>query len=648
MTFWANQDQTRVLVQAAPVLPASDEGWTLYPWIHFGGGDEAVLPALGSATLRADFGVLRPPTGTSFEAVAKPALLQHLVRLLARDDTGSVLIGGRNYRPFWHGQVTGQRYRPDGGSGRLAGGMLDLQCVGILSLADQIALNAGHLSLSDGSSGPVRILGELPPLNDPAWGPTTSDVSAALTGGARATRVYRRLRATSTGTKRWTALQYIDYLCALFWPQQWGSLTLTGDTSALNYFPDRQDFAGLTLLQAINSLIDPQRAITARPSVNGQTVEMLVRTGSPVAIVTPAYTLPANTDTVTFDATGRPLTATTVNDDASSQYGSIALLGGRPWVGITGKRPITGNHMFTDGWNATEAAAWSSNPRDGAAARVYRRFAVNPAWNGQNYLGNPGLRGVFPSATDATYGTGGLTGARTAGGYGTANPDEVPADLIELTETLPGPTDGESLQARCYWKKGATIRDVSDTWSLGVENDPPAIILDDGSHGQITKAYIDAGYELLISIGVREVQPLKVSWIGDEGNLRTKEIRIPGFTERLILSGTLLGAATSSALVTYVDQIDDLRAQLALARARFAVIDHSLDAAQHGTLDVRPNIGRPGQLVTTVDTGDDSGPRALNLMVTRRAWSPTQYGAVDGWMTQYLIERINPETGIVL
>jgi hypothetical protein len=628
-------DQPRVLVQTAGVLPSDDAGWTLQPWAQFMGGSEGCLPILGDASIAVPAGELLAPSGTAFESVAFADLIGNLVRLLKQEDSGSILVGGKYYSQFWTGQITGQASDPDGGTGESTGGMVSLDCTGIISLLEQITITDGHVI----ASGAAVSIGHQPPVNAREWGRSSSKVN--LPGGTAYV-----FDPTNPG-QAWSAYDYLEYLLAAFAPTGVALWQLGGDaTSALAYKPDETALNGATILQAILGLIDPQRGLTARQEVSGSTVTLVVRTGSPVAIDLDDYTLPANTDTLTVTIGGNPaLGGVSLIEDRSSMYGVLKLRGAYPCVGLTGVYDGTETCMFGKGWSDDSETEWEEDYENPEVEHVFRLFTVQATWNGSQYDGS-GLQGILTTETSDAYGIQGLNGERTTGGYGAG---KIPGQAVTLEGRIPdGINKGEWLKPVIIVEKSGNCVNKSKDWKVSIENEPPGIRIDDGKNGELVRDFMNSNWKILVSLGVREAQPLAVSWVGGNST-RVKGVDLKNVEHWRIapdmVVGVMNGAVVTAAGGDIRDDRPQLRAGLAMLRARFTEPDWTLTLTQQGVLDIDSTTGAPGQLVLTADRGDQE--LTTNVLITRRRWSRSRVDGAEYWNTSIIANRVLPDIGAV-
>lgn len=642
-----------VIVQTARTLPTADSGWTTQRWLYFAGGSEGAGTVLGDATLVQAYGVIQAEQGRQFVSVgALPdtrrtgsgeSLVGQLVRLLKLDTAGTVTIGSRRFTPFWWGQITGQQTAPDGASGTKAGGSVAFTCAGMLSLLDQIQIGHGWIRPASGTTA-VK-LGRMPKLND-TW-PATN--GAILDGTSIAAGFYNTAGSTpqTAANLIQTLLTGYATLSAGYGGLPWALAIVS---SCLNYVPPAQDWNGLTVLQAIEQIAGAARGIVYRCTVSAAGVPTITfQSASAEAIVMASYTLPASTDTVAFNATNLPNADEVVfAEDQSSTADIIIVRGARPIRGIT--------LAYDPAATGTCALVRTANLGSAADPLV---FSLNAAWSGLNHDGQTGLRGTLTPATTAevaAYGNAGLTGARAAGGYGST---AKPTAGIELLDYLRISDNGSTKQIKpiLSLRNGSTVYGPGSIqtkgWTVDILNDPPAIAVDDGAGGRALQLFLDAGYSLLVTLSVLEVDPLQVSWIRSSSDqpraaARVRVIDLPEIDDVTLAPGTLSvpdAPGSGSGATTIVDGLPRLRAALALARARFAIPDFRLTYRDRGILDTDAT-GRPGQLVTTVHRGDQA--QTVNVTLTRRRWVLSRDENGEWWDTLYEASRVLPEIGAVL
>jgi hypothetical protein len=189
-------------------------------------------------------------------------------------------------------------------------------------------------------------------------------------------------------------------------------------------------------------------------------------------------------------------------------------------------------------------------------------------------------------------------------------------------------------------------------WGVTIESDPLAVRLEDGNFGMDIKAFIegapDSGNRMLVTLGLRELTPMMVSWIRPRAQWpcslpRVKTVSVPSLERWLVLEGTVMGVNDDLTLkkttedVVVRDDLPSAQGVLALMRSWFAEPGVSGTIVDRGRIDRRAST-RPGTLITTNTTG--SGVETINAVITRRAHRPVVRGGVPMFDTYLTIERV--------
>lgn len=665
-----------VLVQTAPTLPALDAGWTTQRWVRAVSGSAGSNQALGEWTLVQDFGVVKPQTAAEFTSagiapdIVRAGIVDDLVgvvvRLLKSDDDGLITVDGETYTAYWHGVIQAQTVEPDLAPTRDTGGRATWLAVGLGTVLDGIHLDRGWVYQS---AGVAVDPGYLPPFNHQPGG-DRSDSSVTINGLG----VYVHQLGDSASVNEWTALDIIELLLAgAATPTLAGGTTAFGwswsliidDAGCLDYVPEDLNLGGLTLLQAINELISTKRGLTWTLEVSGSSAFIRVRSASPDEIAIGTYTLPAASVTATLDVTDPDvapwISGLVIEQDESSTYDAIIARGSQPWTGLTLAYP---DHL-AKGWNPADETDHAGFPSLPLHESVYRRFILSPTWDEIGFSG--GLENTPQVATSDAYGVNGLTGGRSA----TAAADRVPGYVHEGERMVPC---AEQFSSSGIGPRQAPVivvfngtnlyEDMSLKWRVEIQNEPFAIVIDDGKNGLELKARLAAtDAKLYVTVGMREHRPIALSWQRSPGEFpratpRVKLIQVQGCELWNVRSGTITGVvgdkvrgAVGTTLTTVsvaLDVRDDrnrLAAVLALARAWFAVPGYRARWTDRGNLDIGDTYA-PGVLLTSVTLGDRTyGTYAL---ITRRTWQLVKRDEVEMWDTVYETQRILPDLEVIL
>jgi hypothetical protein len=659
--------ETFVVVQIARTLPSTDAGWITVPRLNFVGGSQGLGNVIGDAYIEQVFGVRTDPASRSFfdlgqapdfgrqgpQGSINDTLAGAVIRLIKNVSGGSITIGTKQFTAFWWGIVRGPISQPDSQSTRQVSGSAGWRCAGIESVLDQISLHYGYVKPPTGSTA-VR-LGYLPPFNAASYGDRSS---SSLTVNGQSVYVHN-LNVNSDA--QWTAIHILRYLLAVHarptlppdaGPAGW-NWTVSDPDGCLNYETERLDLDGLTLFQAVNALASQNRGCAWYVTVTNETATINVVSTSRVAVSFGGFSMPASSFTSGLDIRGNAyITGVSIDEDWDSVYNAITVRGARPWRAIT-----VSLSSFDQYWDVGDETEWNNDPFTSLTDDVWRRWKLKNDWNGQQYNStSEGLRNYL--ATD-NYG---YTGDRSYNS-GQTKP---PAWSLEFTRMLPcspafGTAEAGARQAPVV-VVGTTgdWTDKSQVWQLTLESSevgPPSIRLDDGRQGQDIEAELDAGSEILITLGVREADPLIVSWSASpdqrpNATPRHKMQPMPQAEEWTICPGCVRGVDVDDELdVTSVelsarDDRPKMEAALALLIAGLSVPNIAASWTSNGELDIG-TTGRPGRLLTQIIKGDGTVYPAS--VITRRTWTRNvvqgegdNAGEVAYWSTSYSTQRLPP------
>ncbi len=672
-------DEDYVIVQFARTLPALDAGWITTTWIEWTGGSEGLGNQLGEAFLRQHFGVRTDqglgsffPSGGRRRFVnigqapdlgrqgdtgsVNDSMAGAIIRVLKSSPTGSVTINGYTFEPFWWGVCRGPISEPDGSAGNDVGGSAGWQCVDIRSVLDQIVTRESY-ALSPITSKQVRI-GRLLPFNRSPAGDCTAS-TYALPGGT----VHIHSLSTESA-EPWSALRIIETLIAT---AARGDVDGTGAAtgwdwvvsdpdSVLFYQPQAIDLAGLTLFQQINVLANADRGITWYATVSGETVVLHFVSVSAGGVTVGSESLPPSSFTAELDIRGNAaLGSCTVVEDWDSVYDIIEVRGARPWVTMTllldtAEAVLKGSGH---GWLAGQDVVWGSDPEASGTDDVWRRFRLSASWNGQQYNESAiGLANVLSRGTD-----GGYSGERS---YDPAKgiPPAWEIDFERLTCGSPsfGIVILAPRQPPVVVVGNTTWEDMSQQWQVQVDTSPPSIRIDEGENGTVIQSRLAAGEKILMTVGVREVDPLRVSWhrpAGQRPNAspRIKVVTLPTCEQWKVLQGTVTsvspgGALETSGGITVRDDVPRMRQALAMLVASFSEPAVAVRWSVRANLDIGSTY-RTGRLLTTLTRGEKA--QTVNSVITRRSWSMAVQpgdgfgaGEVAYWVTSYDTQHMAP------
>lgn len=650
----------RHVIQTSPDFST----WTTQTTVRCNECSEGAGQIVGAASLVRFIGVVREPGATGSPAAQTPltGLVGKWVRVLIEESGGSITIATVDYNALWYGIIDAERLVDTGGGT----GHQSLVCSGIAAHLSRTALTNGWTeAIGSGGSTVADYILRVPTFNAPD-------------GGGRSTPDYTidgvscRVFDYFSGNK-WTAFQILETLLASHgrWDDPAGAFAggLTWAISAgtlLDWEAQTIDINGMSMLDAINALVSPRRGLTWRLTVSGSTATINVRSISASAITVGSTTLPAATDTATPDLTGLWIQNVELTEDQSATYDVINVIGARPWVGVSlAYDPANATaeaKSLIAGWASADGTTWATNAGPTTDA-VWRTFKINPEWDGRNYGSSTyGLRqNLTISGSD-------FTGVRA---YDSAV--DFPPGVMKLEGELPCSaglgTDKAGPRQECmvFWKpKGSStwydLQADRARWSrsVTVEDYPPAVHLGSpsrvkaGSEQQVNKFVLETSGVLVVTLGMREPDPLIVSWTRSSAswprtNPRTLAVHMPNAEQWVMLQGTVTGisggGSEGATLATQASEsvirtdVPLMQSWLAFLQAYFGEPSRALRWTDVGAIDHAYGSGAssPGALVTTATLG--TGSSTINATVTRRTWRLEE----SGYGTIYDTDRIVPD-----
>jgi hypothetical protein len=426
------------------------------------------------------------------------------------------------------------------------------------------------------------------------------------------------------------------------------------------------DVNGMTVLDAINAIVSPRRGLTWRLTVSGTTATINVRSISASAITVGSTTLPAATDTSTPDLSGVWAANVELTEDQSATYDHIRIVGAKPLVACSisynPSGPPAEVGSLQPAWTTTQETTWSNGTGANADTdAVWRTFRLGLKWAG-DVAENAGASGLRQSLAVTS---GDYTGGRT---FSTVQ--SAVTSLIELEARLPAgegwTTDKAGPRQDCmaflYPSGASTWYDCQTDKSayaktLAIEDKPATINIGNADRSRIISGsdqvknmrQISTAGKLLVTVGIREPDPLVVSWTRASGSWprtspRVLSVQMPTAEQWCILAGAVKGVSAGalskqSAIATIRDDVPLMQSWLAFMRAYFAEPARSLSWTDRGLIEYAYGSGAPapGAFVTTATLG--IGSRTINAVVTRRTWRLDE----DGYGTSYSTERIVPD-----
>lgn len=606
------------------------DSWINWTAVEFQSASEGAGQMVGEARLVHRYGSIRQPAATpgSQPATETPlatgSWLGVYVRVLVQEVGGSVTIGGSPYNPLWHGTVIGIATDDQGASG------VDvIMCAGIAQVLNQITISNG---LEEGASGTVNWTGMHPAFNAEPIG----NRSVATFGSTATYYVFKR----HVPGVPWTALDAVRYLLAVHTisrspysstPAGSATWSVSDPDGCLGFELTDHAIDGMTTLEAINSIINIRRGLTWSLAVTaGNVCQITVRSIVASAIAGGTYTLPANTLASAVNLSGLSIAEVSRQVLADQYYDYIEVIGDRPWIALTlhWKADQTGKSL-RNGWTATDAINWASQPA-ASTENVWRRFEVPDSWDGTTY----NSAGVGIQQTSAADGTRTLVASLVtrclettrdlpiAGGFGTGTTGPHQLPIVAYKD----PSDGKWYSLTDQGLKAP----ADDTYGVSVLDDPPAVLLGNGpSDSQALSELLNVtGAELVATIGLREPDPLRVTWTRSSPTPRdaSRVLTVRMATQTWgAYAGTVYGVSAAGALQTLASNtisastIDKLRKYLALLRAFYEFPAYTISWTDRGTCE-HASTRAPGAMITTI-TSPAHGTLTYNVIITRRSWS---------------------------
>lgn len=655
------------------VQTSSDfSSWTTQATIRCTTCSEGAGQIVGGANLLRYIGSVREPGATGNPSSQTPltGLVGKWVRVLIEEVGGSISIGGKDYTPLWHGIIDAERIIDEGGGL----GTQSWVCAGLAAhLSRTGAMEAWCDAVDYTGAFSARPTLRPPTFNDRDSQGIRSGARTGTVDGVTV-KIFDSMGATNwNSATEWTAKEALQSILAANgrWRSPAGTTFsggVTFDLSAgtlLDWTLPTLDINGMSVADVVNAIISPRRGLSWRLTVSGTTATINVRSIAASAITVGSTTLPAATDTSTPDLSGLFIHNVEMTENQTDCYDHIRIIGQRPWVAITvgydPAGPPAEVGSLQRAWLGAEETTWGTAPGS-TTDGVWRSFRLGLKWAGDTFE-NSGASGLRQELT--LDGSNDFTGARAFSQtvFG-------PTSLIRFESTLPVSegwgTDKAGPRQEClaFWKPAG-----SSTWydlqvngnvearSLSIEDFPAVLHLGqpdrsvDKSNSQQSqnKFNLETSGKLAVTVGMREPDPLVVSWTRSSGswprsNPRTLTIQMPQAEQWRVIAGTVKGVSSGSLTKQATEQVirDDvplMQSWLAFLRAYFAVPAIDISWTNRGVIDHAYGSGAsaPGALVTTATLG--IGARTINAVATRRTWDLTE----GNFGTSYGSERIVPD-----
>lgn len=676
-----------VIIQSNTTLSDDDSTWVTLRFARYERDSSGAGQIAGDALFTQQFGLTTAPNqpdpvyaiGTN-PGLNSPGpddgLIGQMVRFLMTDPDGEITVDGVAYDDFWYGQITGYTITPDNRPDDNAGGIASWSCVGLLSILDQITVNGGWTVPPDADTVDFVDPGFCPPFNAI---PTGDRSTTKYTVNGQ--QVYIHDLTTLTVVSHWLAIDIANLMMAGAAQAVYAGSEPTGfpwaisDTQgALNYQVERMDINGMTLAQVLNILIDPRRGLTYNITVVEGVATINVWPATDTAITVGTFTLPASTNTNSYVASGNRWTANLViTEDQSATYDIIEIRGGRPWVGITLDYNTSGDGCaLIKGWNPALETNWD-DPDDsykGLAVyeQVWRLFLIDPQWDGEQYNApTAGMRNILGTGNPG----GGYDGTRTVDTEDDGNPS---GSLYGMEGTLPASTGfgqertgprqlplvifGNGTDGNWIDYSNPNNGNGHTSYGMDCQDLPPSVSINDGAagHGLFYDNINKDGPIMLVTVGMRETQPLKVSYVFDQSTWprstpRIKMINVPDLEYWSILQGTVLGVdidgdlSLASSEIVIRDDTLTLNQLLALAVARYGYPVVTARFTERCLLDNSDDMA-PGILLSNITLG--TGDVYIGSVITRRTRTRVVRDGVDQFDTSYETTRVFADEEVVL
>jgi hypothetical protein len=631
-------DVAVVTVETAPALTGP---WTAVPGLLFQGGKEGVGQRIGSAAFREELGEQRRPDDPA--TLIPQALFSSRAGHLVRVSTGGT--------PFWSGILRRPRLALRG-QGLVT---LTYEAYGIAYLLMCRTVMRGY---TVDYSGNGVLNNRVPVFN----GVVNGDRAVALEtiNGQTNTPIHDINQGADTARIAWTANQALEYLFAAD-PELAGKVAISDPLNLLSYTLPKYDAFGKTFFDVLMDLASPWRGATFSITLVAGIITVTVQSITATAITLGAKTIPANpnqfsiaqatgiNDVEIYDDDDQCAEDTEAQGDFPRAIVTLSAVGtaGSDWVPVTGSL-IKG---WTEAQQTAHEAWWTnrggSDSRPTASGKAWRRFIIDPQWDGTTTNGVPGTSDKLATNT-----TNLATGAR---GYDAALRHQ--ASDYTTEGSLPifqgFTTSGAGKQDIVVVRiKGSSAKDISDEVRVSIENSPPAVEIDDKHQGKLLKAWLRDGYTIHVTCCLRETEPLRAlkslapgSW--PSSPRRSRLVKVDAHRDYL-LAGAVTGVGAGGA-ITYqasplvvVDQTDAVTSAALRTAAFFGQVSRVATWRLAGQLDV--NVARsPGTMLADWDDGANTIP--VDGTLVQRTWARVDRDGVAAWDTLYETERIIPSPG---
>lgn len=359
-------------------------------------------PRIGQATFIYRYGRVMQPGAGRFTSFRPQDLEGNFVQISTV--ANSATRGGR----LWHGVITSEQFRIDGGDVSSSGS--GVQTITALELGHILNRKTLRGAYDEFPADTARLIGSMPTFNRRAqFGlggrvlGNRSDakiaVTPAITGGISETYVF------SADGKIWTHLNILENILGRYAPDGF-SFQITGQSEALASIEAVHAFDSFDLWSALNVLIDRRRGLGWALNTTGQGVlDLHVFTVVDRAVSVGDVTIPRNdsvVDNIALD-TDYGVSAS-VQRSSEGRIDRIVVEGAR--IKTCFSCSIVGVDNLEPAWTSEEQVAYQTpvsadNERNDKERktdthrRVYQMYRLPAAWNGE---GDTAVWGVGANA----------------------------------------------------------------------------------------------------------------------------------------------------------------------------------------------------------------------------------------------------------
>jgi hypothetical protein len=648
-------NRTRTLVQIAKTWPIDPGGWTqIDAWCQ-----SAVLGLcndVGSAQLYTPAGTIFKPGKSVSQAISSLNIGGQYVQVSQFDPAGSVTDSedGTKYSPLWWGVISKRIVAPDANQVAFFN---SYKCSGIMSVLDSV-VPPWHFTTTQAPSTTASDCGAAPIFNKLGT-KISGNMSPNLYdfGGGWMAPVFD----FSGDAVMWTALDVVKYYLGLYilfgggGPRfDLGGLALTG---ALG-FSEQWDLSGHSCGEALSRVMSQKQGVGYRWEMNGFQPRIIVESFSPTPVTVPAvppftaaYTLPANYEQITIDLTDPDhIQKFNITEDSAATVDQMFVQISPTWYAVT----FSLFDDFIQDWTPADQTAYeaqsdgdntfgSLNTNTGIA-RVWRRWKINPAWNGI-FTGGFVLPNTHNFASSALYGSSGLDGTSSDDAVTVVSPN-----VLEMTGELPcidgydwatqDPAAADKtrrnapIQAFAQEDDGKwyTLAEFLDKKSIeiAVDSDNCALTFgdipkDENSGDNWIRDAFEAGRKIYVTVGMRGQLQETVSFRKDTPDWARDQMRTfckqrPHLQRRVIPSGTIVGVSQTGVLqspssdVVIQDDLGQARSIMATSTPWCINPAWAVSFSRIGEID--KNYAKPGQMLIDIPNFEGSISAVLGIVTS--------------------------------